>query len=173
LQSGYGSSESSITIVQWTGKLEVVYSGSFERILYPDAVKLLSELITKYHLCKVVLDGSDSALCKNLKHNYGEMVNYHLLKPEQLDSFIGSPCCAPLICPSTFQRHHQSMVQRTHRIIAEHHIRIDPSFSKLVTSLRTASAKEWNLQKEKMSYSDCLDSLSLSLMAQRFKGELN
>lgn len=78
----------------------------------------------------------DSALCKNLKHNYGEMVNYHLLKPEQLDSFIGSPCRAPLICPIIFQRHHQSMLQRTHRIIAEHHIGIDPSFSKLVTSLR-------------------------------------
>gem|GEM_PF-2573386 len=55
MQSGYGSSEISITIVQWAGKLEVVYSGSFERILYPDAVKLLSELITKYHLCKVFL----------------------------------------------------------------------------------------------------------------------
>ncbi len=34
---GYGSSEFGITIVQWTGKLEVVYSDSFERILYQDA----------------------------------------------------------------------------------------------------------------------------------------
>jgi hypothetical protein len=39
------NSEFGITIVQWTSKIEVVYSDSFERILYSDAVMPFGTLV--------------------------------------------------------------------------------------------------------------------------------
>ena len=40
---------------------------------------------------------------------------------------------------------------------------IDPKYNKLITSLRTAYAKELTLDKEQTSYDDSLDALRLSL----------
>jgi hypothetical protein len=42
-------------------------------------------------------------------------------------------------------------------------IAINPKFNKLITSLRTAVANEYKLDKEATSYDDLLDALRLSL----------
>ena len=42
-------------------------------------------------------------------------------------------------------------------------IAIHPSFEKLITSLRTAVANEYKLDKEETSYDDILDAFRLSL----------
>ena len=42
-------------------------------------------------------------------------------------------------------------------------IAIHPTFEKLITSLRTAVANEYKLQKEETSYDDILDAFRLSL----------
>jgi hypothetical protein len=42
-------------------------------------------------------------------------------------------------------------------------VQIDERFDKLLTSLRTAVANEWRLQKEETSYNDLLDAFRLSL----------
>ena len=42
-------------------------------------------------------------------------------------------------------------------------IAIHPTFEKLITSLRTAVANEYKLQKEETSYDDILDAFRLAL----------
>jgi hypothetical protein len=43
-------------------------------------------------------------------------------------------------------------------------IAIDKRFDKLITSLRTATAAEYRLQKEETSFNDVLDAFRLSLI---------
>jgi hypothetical protein len=43
-------------------------------------------------------------------------------------------------------------------------VAIHPSFDKLLTSLRTAVANEYRLQKEETSFNDILDAFRLSLI---------
>jgi hypothetical protein len=43
-------------------------------------------------------------------------------------------------------------------------IAIDKRFDKLITSLRTATAAEYRLQKEETSFNDALDAFRLSLI---------
>lgn len=52
---------------------------------------------------------------------------------------------------------------RLHAVISKGYMAIDPKYDKLITSLRTAYAKELTLDKEQTSYDDSLDALRLSL----------
>jgi len=50
-----------------------------------------------------------------------------------------------------------------HVMINKNYLAIPKQFDKLITSLRTAYAREYNLDKEQTSYDDLLDALRLSL----------
>jgi|GEM_PF-1751660 hypothetical protein len=53
--------------------------------------------------------------------------------------------------------------QGLRRNISKGYLAIDTKYDKLITSLRTAYAKELTLAKEQTSYDDSLDALRLSL----------
>ena len=55
------------------------------------------------------------------------------------------------------------MLGNLHAVISKGYMAIDPKYDKLITSLRTAYAKELTLDKEQTSYDDSLDALRLSL----------
>jgi hypothetical protein len=63
------------------------------------------------------------------------------------------------------------MLQHASKILSKRMIRIDPSFTKLITVLRTATAKEYDLDKEATVHDDILDSFMLSITSMRFRGE--
>jgi len=61
------------------------------------------------------------------------------------------------------------MLEKAYSILSKNLVRIDPSFNKLVTALRTATTSPNNLDydKVKTSWSDVLDAwLQLSLVLQ-------
>ncbi|MGH9973266.1 MAG: hypothetical protein ACRD93_05150 [Nitrososphaeraceae archaeon] len=61
------------------------------------------------------------------------------------------------------------MLSNLHAIVSKGYLAIDPQYDKLLTSLRTAYAKELVLQKEQTSYSDLLDASRLALNGFEFK----
>jgi len=50
-------------------------------------------------------------------------------------------------------------------MITKYYLAIPKQYEKLITSLRTAWATEYSLDKEQTSYNDSLDALRLSLKA--------
>ena len=90
--TGFGSSNTAITIVRVTDKVEVVYSQEFERPEYETMVSLIHQLAQKYSCCKIFLDGSNTAFVSSIKRKYGrsEYQKYWLLKPEVLDMAYAS-----------------------------------------------------------------------------------
>lgn len=72
------------------------------------------------------------------------------------------------VVPVPFSIEGAKMLQHTKWLLEEREedgsslIAIHPSFEKLLTSLRTAIANEYKLQKEDTSYNDILDAFRLS-----------
>jgi hypothetical protein len=67
------------------------------------------------------------------------------------------------ILPTNFTKDHKTMLSHLHTMISKGYIAIPKQFEKLITSLRTAWANEYSLDKEATSYNDLLDALRLSL----------
>jgi len=60
------------------------------------------------------------------------------------------------------------MLSNLHVMVSKGYLALDPKYDKLLTSLRTAYAKELSLDKEQTSYDDLLDGLRLALKAYNF-----
>ncbi len=56
-----------------------------------------------------------------------------------------------------------------HAVITKSYVAIPQKHDKVITSLRTACAKEYSIDKKETSYDNLLDSLRLSLKAYTFK----
>ena len=61
------------------------------------------------------------------------------------------------------------MLSNLHAVVSKGYLAIDPKFDKLLTSLRTAYANEYSLDKEQTSYDDILEALRLSLKGYNIK----
>ena len=173
-RAAFGSSEFGITVVRMkNGKLEVIYSEGFQRPLYNEMIALIRQLIQKYHVCKVFLDGSNPSIVTELKHSYGssEYQNYHLLEEKIIRGWETSDCRYNRIVPINFQTHHKEMLYNLMKIVQKRAIRIDNDrFQKLIIALRTAKNKgEYDLDKQSTSYDDLLDALMLSTLVISFK----
>jgi site-specific recombinase XerC len=73
------------------------------------------------------------------------------------------------IRPVNFSTEHKNMFSNLHAIISKGYLAIEEKHDKLLTSLRTAYAKELTLDKEQTSYDDLLDALRLSLNGYNIK----
>jgi hypothetical protein len=100
------------------------------------------------------IDGSNRAMVNLLKIKWQESLNW-----ESTQSF-GSNI---KIRPVNFSTEHRNMLSNLHAIISKGYLAIDEKHDKLITSLRTAWAKELDLDKNQTSYDDLLDAIRLSL----------
>jgi len=72
------------------------------------------------------------------------------------------------IIPINFTTEHKKLLEHCHYLIAKGRVAIPKSYSNLITSLRTAWAEEWNLNKDESVNNDHLDSLRLALREIKF-----
>lgn len=107
-------------------------------------IESIRQLVQRFHVCKVFIDGSASHLIHELKHGYGEYISYEKLKPEQLDRQISSGCGEPLIVPINFQKHHKDMAKHLVKALAHKRVRINPKFDDLIISLKSALPRMMN-----------------------------
>jgi hypothetical protein len=118
---------------------------------------------------KIYIDGSSAGFVKDLKIRYKEpdaTSSAQILEkhPEAAESWIHTE--KPRVVPISFRKKHREMLMNLEQFIQKRLIRIHPSHTKLAIALRTATSKDeaWNLDKEKTSHDDILDSLMLSLL---------
>jgi hypothetical protein len=107
------------------------------------------------------VDGSMRALVNLLKIRWDESLDWETneeLNPELVK-----------IIPVNFNTNHKQMLGNLHAVISKNYLAIDPKFDKLLTSLRTAYAKELTLDKNQTSYNDLLDALRVSLKGYNIK----
>jgi hypothetical protein len=67
------------------------------------------------------------------------------------------------VIPVNFGTEHKQLLSHLHVVLSKGYLAIPERHDKLITSLRTAYAKELDLDKNQTSYDDLLDGLRLSL----------
>ena len=70
--------------------------------------------------------------------------------------------------PVNFTTEHKQMLSHLHVMVNKGYLAIPKQYEKLNTSLRTAYAREYSLDKEQTSYDDLLDALRLSLIGIQY-----
>jgi hypothetical protein len=118
------------------------------------------DLLVKYNVQKIYIDGANPSFINGLKLQWGERSDYENVKKEH-KQFMK-------VEPVKFNQGHKEMLGHCKMLLERGYIAINPAFDKLITSLRTAVAEENNLDKESTSNADIFDAYRLALKHYQF-----
>jgi hypothetical protein len=174
---GYGSSAFAICVTELIdGVVNVLHAEEYARADFNEMIETTLRLLDEYNItfedrCRIFVDGANPSFIRALKDRIaGEDSNYeHLiarLKTNYGHNFsLESLIHNMFVVPIAFNREHKSMLSHAKQMMEYDNgrVAINPRFSKLITSLRTAVADEWSLDKDATSHDDLFDSFRLSL----------
>ena len=173
MDPSFGSSKFGIVATQLVdGKIQVIHAEEYDR---PDFTDMISEVWKLKQRCgdvtNIYCDAANPVVWQGLKREFDEpfdektvrekkayAMKYNLHVEDQM-----------FIVPVPFSIQGSHMLQQAKWLLEETEedggslIAIHPSFEKLLTSLRTAIANEYKLDKEQTSYNDILDAFRLAL----------
>jgi hypothetical protein len=162
---GFGSSKTAIVMTEHLNEREqdviiVRFAKEYEKENPARIVEICHSLYTKNWNTIFFVDGSNRAGINLLKVAFDESLNW--------DSNDVNPELMKII-PVNFTSEHKQMLSHLHVMINKGYLAIPKQHEKLITSLRTAYAREYSLDKEQTSYDDSLDGLRLSLKAYQIE----
>lgn len=173
IDPAYGSSNFAITVTQLVdGKIQVIEASEWSRPDFNEMVDKVWELKTKCgHISNIYVDASNPSFIQKLKQIFGEPFDDQYIRDKQAycrkhNLHIENEM---FIVPTPFSIEGKKMLSNAKWLMDEKDsdgtslIAIHPSFDKLLISLRTATASEWKLQKDQVSFNDILDSFLMAL----------
>jgi len=161
IDPAYGSSSFGIVDLQFVdGQLQILHAEEYKRPDFNEMLERVWDLLVKHSVEKVMIDGANPSFIKSLKINLGERPDYENEKKE-LYKYMK-------VEPISFAKEHKAKLGHCKLLLEQGYIAINPSFDKLITSLRTAVAEENILDKESTSYADIFDAFRLALKHYQF-----
>jgi hypothetical protein len=161
IDPAYGSSSFGIVVVQFVdGQLQIMHAEEYKRPDFNEMLQKVWDLLVKYLVQKVMIDGANPSFIKSLKIHWGERPDYENVQKE-LYKYMK-------VEPVSFAKEHKAMLGHCKLLLEQGYIAINPLFDRLITSLRTAVAEENILDKESTSYSDIFDAFRLALKSYKF-----
>jgi len=173
IDPSYGSSNFAICATQLVdGKIQVIAAEEYQRPNFTDMISKIWELKQEYgHVSNIYVDAANPEVWQALKREFDEpyddkWVKDRIAECRKLNLHVEDRM---FIVPVPFSVEGAKMLQHTKWLLEEKDedgsslIAIHPSFDKLLTSLRTAVANEYRLDKTETSFNDVLDAFRLSL----------
>jgi hypothetical protein len=162
---GFGSSKTAIVMTEHIKTLDLQKNQNNDRIIVrfaeeyeksnpAEIVEICHKLYVKHWNTIFFVDGSNRAGVNLLKVAFDESLQW---EPNNVNPELMK------IIPINFQTEHKKMLSHLHVMVNKNYLAIPKEHEKLITSLRTAYAREYSLDKEQTSYNDLLDALRLSL----------
>ncbi len=172
-----GSSAMGICITELVdGIINVVYADEIPQPDFDEMIETTVRLCNEYNIafrnsCNIFVDGSNPAFIRALKSRVHEDTQYleQIARWKSENGMIAEtiPWLMPnmFVLPVNFAKYHKEMLAHCKEVLEYKGgaIAINPSHTKLITSLRTAVEQDGKLDKEATSYDDCLDAFRLSL----------
>lgn len=153
---GWGSSNFGIVVTHFIdGRIRVAYANQHSRSDHNEMVSVVWDLIQRFNVTKVLVDASAPSFIRALKLQWGERADY-----ENVDKKLREYM---LVEPVSFGMEHKQLLYHAKFLIENKYVQVHPSFDKLVTSLRSAYAKDGVLDKDMTSFDDILDAFRLAL----------
>jgi hypothetical protein len=175
IDPAYGSSAFGIVVTQWAdGIVQIMHAEEYHRPDYNEMLSLVYDLMSKYQVDKVYIDGSNPSFIRSLKLQIGEDADYDKVIARYRSEGLGDDAALKdmTIVPVNFNKEHKAMLGHC-KMILEHEprkIAINPDrFDKLITSLRTAVDNDGTLDKESTSYNYIFDAFRLALKFYHFE----
>jgi hypothetical protein len=167
IDPAYGSSAFGIVVTQWVdGIVQILYAEEYHKPDYNEMLSIIYELMSKYDIDSVYVDGANPSFIKSLKLQIGKDPDYDKVIARYRSEGLGDATKDMRIIPVNFKSEHKAMLAHC-KMILEHEprkIAINPDkFDKLITSLRTAVDIDGTLDKEATSYNDIFDAFRLAL----------
>jgi hypothetical protein len=174
IDPAYGSSAFGIVVTEWVdGIVQILYAEEYHRPDYNDMLSLVYDLMSKYQVDKVYIDGANPSFIRSLKLQIGEEADYDKVIARYRSEGNGDdPTEDMKVVPVNFNKEHKAMLGHCKMILEneDERIAIDPDkFDKLITSLRTAVDNDGVLDKESTSYNDIFDAFRLALKFYHFQ----
>jgi hypothetical protein len=168
-----GTSNFAITLIQVANnKIQVLYSNEWESpVDYNHLVNVTVELMKKYQSVKAVyVDSAIPLFWQNLKRVLNERLDHYeyISDLEKVWHYSPQMLATRLrVWPVSFSKEAKQLLANLKWILDQNNppiLQVHPKFHRLITSLRTAQADEFDLIKEAgtTSYADTLDSFRLA-----------
>jgi hypothetical protein len=140
---------------------------------YNEMLSLVYDLMSKYQVDKVYIDGAKPSFIRSLKLQIGEDAEYDKVIARYKTEGFGDEAALKdmKLVPVNFNKEHKAMLGHCKMILEDDQgkIAINPAFDKLIISLRTAVDGDGTLDKESTSYNDIFDAFRLALMFYHFR----
>jgi hypothetical protein len=178
IDPAYGSSAFGIVVTEWAdGLVQIMHAEEYHRPDYNEMLSLVYDLMSKYQVDKVYIDGANPSFIKSLKIQIGEDADYDKLIARYRSEGNGDdPTEDMKVVSVNFNKEHKAMLGHC-KILMENEggrIAINPDrFDKLITSLRTAVDNDGTLDKEATSYNDIFDAFRLALKFYQFQERID
>lgn len=162
------------------GKIHVIHAEEYDRPNFVDMIDKVWKLKQQYgHVTNIYVDAANPEIWQALKKEFNESYNEQYIEDTiaECKKYNLHVEDRMFIIPVPFSTEGAKMLQHAKWLLEEKDedgsslMAIHPTFGKLLTSLRTAVANEYKLQKEETSYHDLLDAFRLALQFyKRSKG---
>jgi hypothetical protein len=173
LDPSFGSSKFGIVATQLVdGKIQVIHAEEYDRPDFADMINEVWKLKQRCgHVTNIYCDAANPVVWQGLKREFSEPFNEQYISDQKAECKKYNLYLEDrmFVVPVPFSIEGAKMLQHAKWLLDEKEedgsslIAIHPSFEKLLTSLRTAVANEYRLDKEQTSYNDILDAFRLSL----------
>jgi hypothetical protein len=179
IDPAYGSSAFGIVVTEWAdGLVQILYAEEYHRPDYNEMLSTVYDLISKYQVDKVYIDGANPSFIKSLKLQIGEDADYDKVIARYRSEGWGDEAALNdmKVVPVNFNKEHKAMLGHCKMILENEggRIAINPDkFDKLITSLRTAVDNDGVLDKEATSYNDIFDAFRLALKFYHFQERID
>jgi len=164
VDEGFGSSKTAIYIselMEYEGEygiLRIIYGKEFDRAVPSEVVDEMYDLHRNISNLKWFIDSSNAGFINECKVAFGESTHWKKAEDVSIHSYK--------IIPVNF-RNHEYMLRKTASFLSKGMLAIPKEYDKLITAFRTATATEWNLDKENTVNDDSLDSIRCMLSSDK------
>jgi hypothetical protein len=171
ISPSFGSSKFGIVAVRFVdSRIQVVIAEEHDRPDFNSMMDRIYEIKRNMGIDVCYVDSANPVIWQPLKKNVfheNHAESYVFSKLAECEKNNIDPHTFMNVVPVAFSKYHKSMLQNTKSLVEDpdNLVLIDKRFDKLLTALRTATAKEYSLSKEETSYNDIFDAFRLSLIA--------
>jgi hypothetical protein len=161
---GWGSSSFGIVVTHFVdGVVRVVYADIHSRQDHNEMVNVVWDLIQRFNVTKVLVDASAPSFIRALKLQWGERVDYETQDKKYREWMK--------VEPVPFGSEHRALLYHTKFLVENEYLKVHPRFERLLTSLRSAYARDGVLDKEATTFDDLFDALRLCLRPYKEREE--
>jgi len=159
---GFGSSKATLYIGEFDMEnqiIRIIVGREYDHEVPSKIADDIFEYHTKINNLKWFIDGSNRGFINEVKVKFGESLRWEKAKDVSIQSYN--------IIPVNFSTEHRQMLYKTFNLISKGMIAIPKEYDHLITALRTATATDFDLDKEDTVDDDHLDSLRLLVSSDR------